>query len=132
MTWYYKGKPLEEIPEKTIGFVYCITNKIDGRCYFGKKLFWFSKTKQVKGKKKKTKVESDWRTYYGSNDALNADVETHGSDKFYREILHLCEAKGMMSYMELKEQMDHRVLEYPDRYYNSIIQVRIHRTHVKT
>ena len=58
MTWYYKGKPLEEIPEKTIGFVYCITNKLDGRCYFGKKLFWFSKTKQVKGKKKKTNIWS--------------------------------------------------------------------------
>jgi hypothetical protein len=132
MTWYYNGKPLEEIPEKTIGFVYCITNNLTGRRYFGKKLFWFSKTKQVKGKKKKLKVESDWQTYYGSNDALNADVVAAGASHFHREILHICETKGMMSYLELKEQMDHRVLENPDKFYNSIIQVRIHRTHVKT
>ncbi len=55
--WIYNNKPLEEIPEKAYGYVYLITNNQTGKKYIGKKLFWFSKTKQVKGKKKRTKVE---------------------------------------------------------------------------
>ena len=129
--WFHKGVPLDAIPEGVIGFVYEITSKIDGRSYFGKKNFYFSKTKQVKGKKKRIKVESDWKDYYGSSEELKADVEKFGGDKFHREVLHFCKNKGMMSYLELKEQMDHRVLEYPERYYNRQIHVRIHQSHVK-
>ena len=50
---------------------------------------------------------------------------------FKREILHLCKSKSEMSYLELKEQMDREVL-LNDEYYNGIIQVKIHRAHVKT
>ena len=39
--------------------------------YIGKKIFHFSKTIQKNLKKKKVKVESDWKTYNGSNDELH-------------------------------------------------------------
>ena len=57
-------------------------------------------------------------------------VEQHGRDNFHREILHLCDTKGVMSYLEAKEQFDRNVL-LDDSYYNGIIQCKIHRSHVK-
>ena len=128
--WLYNSSPFEEIPENAYGYVYLITNTVTGRKYIGKKLFWFRKTKQVKGKKKRIKVESDWRDYWSSSDEVKKDVETLGADKFIREILHICPNKGSCNYLEAREQMDRRVLE-TDNYYNGQIQCRVHRTHIK-
>jgi hypothetical protein len=130
MTWFYNNQEFITIPEKTQGFVYCITNLENGRKYVGKKNFWTQKTKQVKGKKKKFKVESDWQSYYGSNDELKDDVEKLGPDKFKREILYLCENKGSMTYLETRELFDRRVLESDD-YYNRWIMCRVNQSHLK-
>lgn len=139
MTWLFQNTPVEELPEDCIGFVYLITNHISGRKYIGKKLAKFSKTtvKTVKlknGTKKKkkirTKVDSDWREYYGSNIELNKDVQTHGTDNFTREILFYCKSKAECSYIEAREQFSRRVLESAD-YYNGHIQVRVHGSHIK-
>lgn len=131
MTWIYGGETFTgEMIGKLIGFVYLITNTTNGRKYIGKKLFFFTTTKQVKGKKKRVRVESDWQEYYGSNDELKADVAALGDDKFVREILHLCMTKGECNYLEAREQFDRRVLERDD-YYNGQIQCRIHQTHIK-
>ena len=74
-----------------MGFVYCITNTITGKMYIGKKLAKFSKTKiktvtLKNGKKKKKKIrsktDSDWQEYYGSNLELNKDVEQLGKENF--------------------------------------------------
>lgn len=131
MTWIFEGAELHEIPEPYIGFVYCITNLINNKRYFGKKTFYFSKTRTIKGKKKRTKVESDWKDYFGSSEELLKEVAHLGKENFKKEILHLCKNKGMMSYLELREQMDHRVLENPDLFYNRQIHCRIHISHVK-
>lgn len=128
--WLYNNSPLIDIPENAYGYVYLITNTVTGRKYIGKKLFWFRKTKQVKGKKKRIKIESDWRDYWSSSDDVKKDVESFGEDKFIREILHICSNKGSCNYLEAREQMDRRVLENTD-YYNGQIQCRIHRTHLK-
>ena len=130
MTWIYNNEPLTEIPEGAIGFVCCITNGATNRKYIGKKNFYFSKTKQVKGKKKKYKAESDWRTYYGSNEELKKDVIIHGKENFKREILHLCLTKGTAGYLEAKEQFVNGVLESDD-YYNTWIMVRVRDSHIK-
>jgi len=127
--WLYKGKPVEEIPEGAESFVYILRHRETGKSYLGKKLFWFAKTKQVKGKKKKVKAESDWKTYYSSSEEIKKMVEA--GEVFDREIRHFCTSKGSVNYWELREQMDARVLENPDIWYNGIVNARIHRTHVK-
>ena len=132
MTWTDTfGNEIETIPEEYIGFVYLITNNLDGRKYVGKKLAKFSKTKTVKGKKKRFKVDSDWKEYWGSSELLQADIEKLGAENFSRQIIHFCKNKGTMGYLEAREQMDRRVLELPDLYYNRQIMLRCHTKHVK-
>ena len=132
MTWYYKGEEYkgEDIQDWN-SFVYLITNLQTGKKYIGKKLLWFSKSRIIKGKKKRTKVESDWRNYWSSSDDLKADVKKLGEKNFKREILHFCINKGSASYYEAKEQFLNEVLEHPDLWYNGQIQCRIHRSHIK-
>ena len=138
MSWYYQDQLIEQLPEECVGFVYLITNITTGRKYIGKKLAKFSKTsyKTVKlknGTKKKkkirSKIDSDWRDYYGSNVELNKDVETLGKDNFRREILFYCTSKAQCSYIEAREQFSHKVLESKD-YYNGQISVRVHGSHI--
>lgn len=130
--WIYQNKEFTESDiGKYIGYVYLITNTINNRQYIGKKLFWFSKTRTVKGKKKKEKALSDWQNYWSSSEELKNDVVNLGEENFTREILYLCSNKGTMSYLEAREQFARRVLEFPDLWYNGIIQCKIHRTHVK-
>ena len=128
--WLYKNTVFEEVPDDAYGYVYLITNTITGKKYIGKKLFWFKKTKMVKGKKKRLKVESDWKDYWSSSDEVKKDVLFLGEENFIREILHICPNKGSCNYLEAREQMDRRVLE-TDEYYNGQIQCRVHRTHIK-
>jgi hypothetical protein len=128
MTWYYEYKQIDEtILESYIGFVYCITNLTNGKRYIGKKLLKFKRSKRVKGKTKRFLVDSDWRTYWGSNKSLIADVESLGEDKFRRDILRLCASKSQCNYHELREQMVRDVLLKPDEYYNSYVGTRINR-----
>lgn len=75
---------------------------------------------------------SDYKDYFGSNDELKQHVIEHGPENFKREIIHLCNSKGEMNYRELVEQVDRRVLEKPDKYYNAYIGGRINRRHIKT
>ena len=130
--WTYNGKEFTEADMGDyIGFVYLIVNKKLNKKYIGKKLFHFSKTRTIKGKKKKEKVVSDWQQYWSSSEELKKDVAELGEINFTREILFLCKNKGTMSYIEAREQFAHKVLEQPDQWYNGIIQCKIHRSHVK-
>ena len=129
--WLYDGSIIEESRlEDYIGFVYVITNETNGRRYLGKKLLKFKRTKKVKGKKKKLLVDSDWRDYWGSNKVLIEEVKTLGPEKFKREILRLCKARGEMNYFEAKYQFDSSVLE-SDLWYNEWIMVKVHMSHLK-
>ncbi len=139
MTWTHQGQIVEILPEECIGFVYEITNLLSGKKYIGKKLAKFSKTtyKTVKlkngtkkRKKIRNKIDSDWQTYYGSNDQLNKDVAALGQNNFTREILYYCYSKAECSYIEAREQFTRKVLE-SDEYYNGHIQVRVHGSHIK-
>lgn len=138
MSWLFEGKTIAALPEDCVGFVYLITNKLTGRKYIGKKLAKFSRTtyKTVKlknGNKKRKKIrgktESDWQTYYGSNEQLNKDVTQLGNENFTREILYYCKSKAECSYIEAREQFARRVLESND-WYNGHIQVRVHGSHI--
>ena len=129
--WLYQGKewqlPEDFNPDVVYGFVYLITNKMDQKKYVGKKFFWSQKTLPITKKRKRRKrlkVESDWRTYWGSNKYLVEDVKNHGPENFTREILHLCKTKGECAYYEAKEQFDREVL-LTEEYYNGIISCKI-------
>ena len=127
MQWTYQGKIVEELPEDCEASVYLITNTTNDRKYVGKKLAKFKKTRPpLKGRinKRRSKVESDWRDYWGSSDQLQEDVNQIGEDKFTREILYYCPSRGVASYLEAREQFERRVLE-KDEYYNGIINVRV-------
>lgn len=136
MTWYYKGveyRPTEDELKQHYGFVYIITELSTNKKYVGKKQFWNTKKLQpLKGKKRKriVVVESDWKNYYGSSDVVKQLVEANGANAFHREILHFCNSKGELSYVELVEQVDRQVL-LRDDYYNGIIQCRINKSHLK-
>ena len=126
--WIYEQKTVDELPEDVVGFVYQITNTTNGRMYIGKKLARFKRSRPpLKGRKNKRryKVDSDWRDYYGSSDELNADILKIGKDKFAREILFYCKSKAELSYVEAREQFARKVLESDD-YYNGHIRVRVH------
>ena len=98
------------------------------------KLQTMVKLKQpLEGKKNRRRgtKESDWKDYWGSSDHLNEDVQKLGEDKFTKEILHFCPSKGVLSYMEAKEQFDRKVL-LTDEYYNGIINCRVGSSKILT
>ena len=138
MSWLFENQQIETLPEDCVGFVYLISINRSGRKYVGKKLAKFSKTtykviKQKNGIKKRkkirSKVDSDWQLYYGSNIELNEDIKKLGSENFTREILYYCRSKAECSYIEAREQFTRKVLENND-YYNGQIVCRIHGSHI--
>ena len=107
------------------GFVYLLKNKNKKKLYIGQKLFFFKKTlPALKGKKRKrrTLVESDWKTYTGSSNDLNADIAA--GDEVEGEILHLAKSKWEMSYIEAREIIEREALQRED-YYNGYLRLRI-------
>jgi hypothetical protein len=131
--WYYEDNLYEDTPEEYQGFVYQITELDTGKKYIGKKFFWRPKTlpkTKTRKRRVKTRVESDWRSYYGSSKEVQQIVEDKGSDSFKREILRLCKTKGECSYYEAKLQFELDVL-LRDDYYNEFIGIKIHSKHIK-
>ena len=131
-----KWKGWEEInPEKYFGFVYKITNKETGKFYIGKKVFWNNKKKKLTKKqlaelpptpgRKPThdviRVESDWKTYWGSNKQLLADIKQYGEDRFECWIFKQCLTKKQLTYWEMHYQCKEEVLIGKDKSYNDNI-----------
>jgi len=115
------------IEEGTFGFIYEITNNINGKKYIGKKQC----TRRIKRKPLKGKTrnridskESDWKNYTSSSKELNEDIIKYGKENFTFLILKTCGSKWELGYEEIKEQIKHDVL-LKDEYYNGIINVRI-------
>lgn len=131
--WLYNDNQFDETPEEYQGFVYLITELETNKKYIGKKFFWKPKTlpkTKTRKRRVKTRVESDWRSYYGSSKEVQELVEDKGSDSFKREILRLCRTKGECSYFEAKYQFENDVL-LRDDFYNEFIGCKIHSKHLK-
>ena len=132
MSWFFlntKDEFTEEHIGEAFGFVYMITHLKTGRKYIGKKFFTKSKTKQVKGKKKRSRVSSDWMTYWGSNKKLQEEVKENGVDQYIREILHLCKTRSECSYWESWEIFSRHALMH-ESYYNEWVSCRIRKDHL--
>ena len=129
--WLYHGEPFETINiEDYFGFVYLIRNINNHRNYLGRKYFW-SFTKD-KGKKRRSKKESDWKNYYGSCPELKEDIKIFGKDNFQREILSLHKTLGKTNYEETKQLFLNNVLteafeDGTSKYYNAQILGRYYK-----
>lgn len=129
--WLYKGEEFtEDLIGNSFGFVYLITNLLNGRKYLGKKLFTKASRKQTKGKIKKIRVSSDWKNYWSSSDTLKEDVKNLGESNFSREILHLCKTRSEASYYETYEIFVRKAL-IDESFYNQWVSARIRKEHLK-
>ena len=129
--WSYNNKPFSSADiGEYFGFVYLITNNSNGRRYIGRKYFFSFRT--PKGKKRKVKLESDWKKYYGSCPELKEDIDKFGRENFSRTILSLHKTKGKTNFEETRQLFNNNVLtEALDSgtpaYYNSNILNRYFR-----
>lgn len=143
MNWLYKNEIIEQdsLPSDSVGFVYLITHNPTGRYYIGKKLL--SSTRKTKiGKrelqaikdekkangvggrlpsKKIVKKESDWMTYFSSNDEIKSMIKEGKADEFTREILRWCSTKKSLSYWEVWYQFKYDVLSDEKSFNNNIM-----------
>jgi len=134
--WLLEGKPydpkFEDIPPEYVGFVYRITDTETGEMYIGQKRFRKTKTLPItktRKRRKKTLVESDWRTYHSSSEVIKENVSQGFSGRYKREILRFGYSKGDLNYLEMLEQIECNVL-FDTKYLNGIINVRIHQRHI--
>lgn len=130
MAWLFEDAEFGEDTTQWYGYIYMIENLLNGRKYIGRKYFTMAGYKQVKGKRKKIRKESDWNEYYGSSPALLKDVEAMGKENFKRTILKLCKGRGECNYWEAKYIFDHNAV-LDGNYYNSWVQCKVQATHVK-
>ena len=129
--WVYNGTPFTSADiGEYFGFVYLIANKSNQRQYIGRKYFWSFRT--PKGKKRKVKLESDWKNYYGSCPELKEDIIKFSRENFSRTILSLHKTKGKTNFEETRQLFFNNVLtegldDGTPRYYNSNILNRYFR-----
>ena len=126
---------ISDFPDNTYGFVYRITHKPTNKTYIGRKILQ-NTTKVKLGKKeieelagivgrrpvyKMAVKESNWKTYWGSNNYMKELYKTEPKENFDRQIIICAPTKKLLTYYELKYQILYEVLEKPDEFFNDNI-----------
>ena len=142
--WLYNNTPItsiEDMPENTFGFIY-ITNHIPtGKRYLGKKSLYHTTNQKLgkkelaeqpvtRGRAKTTKQvvkESDWKTYYGSEEFIKLSIKNKQHNEFTREIIHFVPNKKLLTYYETKHQFIYGVLESDEWMNTSILGKFLHK-----
>ncbi len=126
--WIYHGREVtDEDTEGFAAFVYKITRLDTGRAYFGKKKLTRKVTKKpLKGKSRRRiqHKQSDWKSYYGSNEELQKDVAELGEANFRREVVGFCKTLSGASYLEAKLHFQYDVI-LSENFYNDWIMVKV-------
>jgi hypothetical protein len=68
--------------------------------------------------------QSDWKTYTGSSNELNADILKYGKENFTFTIIEWGDSKWELAYFEAKLQFDYEVL-LKETFYNGILNLRL-------
>ena len=129
--WWYNGEVFDSDGiNGYYGFVYLITNTVNGRKYIGRKYFWSFRKK--KGEKRRQRQESDSKKYYGTCPELKEYIKLFGKENFTREILTLHTTLGKVNYEETRRLFVHSVLtesltDGTPAYYNSNVLGRYYR-----
>jgi hypothetical protein len=135
--WLYNTTPIstiEDLPPSAFGFIYITTHIPTGKKYLGKKSIFHTLNKKLgkkelaeqpitRGRAKTTKQitkESDWKTYYGSEEFIKQAIRNKQHGDFTREIIHFVTNKKQLTYYECKYQFIYGVLE-SDEWMNSSI-----------
>jgi hypothetical protein len=130
-----KWQGLTPKPSEFFGFIYRVTNMLDGRRYIGKKQYHRPNPKRSRKKPIADTtgkwnpdhwLASDWATYTGSCKELNADIKEHGMHNFTFEIIAQCACRGDLSYTEVEMLVKLNTLTLRDEddnrvYYNGNI-----------
>ena len=107
--WIFNGHPfLSSDINDSFGFVYRITNLLNGREYIGRKYFY--QLRKPRGGGRRVKSESDWKKYYGSSAELTAERKQVGNLAFRRDILSLHKTKGLTNFEETRQLFLNNVL----------------------
>lgn len=137
MNWLYEGKEitcLEDMPEGSYGFIYEVEHIPTGKKYLGKKVLYFERNvklgkralEELKAErkaagiggrvpqKKKVVKESDWKTYYGSQEEIKKLVRSSKPEDWTREILDFVPTKKLLTYYEIKHIFINNALEDND------------------
>jgi len=147
--WLYKNEvinSIDKMPDGTYGFIYQVTHLPSNRKYIGKKVLYFErnvklgkkeleilkeerKSKGIGGRapaKKKVVKESDWKTYYGSQNEIKELVKDGKESDFKREILKFVDNKKHLTYFECKYLFIYEVLENNNEYINDNILAKFY------
>lgn len=127
--WKFKDTVINSIEDfgetPPFGFIYITTHIPTGKKYLGKKSLFHTLNKKLgkkeqaqqpitRGRAKTTKQiikESDWKTYYGSEEFIKQKIKEGKHEEFIREIIHLVKNKKLLTYFECKYQFMYDVLE---------------------
>ena len=144
VNWRYKGTLVTEIsdmPEGTFGFIYQVVHLPTKKKYIGKKVLFFERNVKLGKKetealkeerkaagiggrvpaKKKVVKESDWKTYYGSQEEIKKLAKTSKPEDWTRDILDFVPTKKLLTYYEIKHIFIHNALEDSDYLNDNIL-----------
>jgi len=122
--WTYKEKnitSIEDLPDRTIGFVYKISFPEMDLHYIGRKNLHSNKTlPPLKGYTRKRKIvqQSNWLNYCSSNEDVKQLAKN--GQHMTKEILVVAQTVRQLTYLETKELFINSVLE-DDNYINGNI-----------
>jgi len=144
--WLYNNNEissLEDMPLDVYGFIYVTTHLPSGKKYIGKKSIYHNvKHKLTKkqlaeqtGRGRKSthetiQKESDWKTYYGSEEFIKKLIKEGKQEEFTREILQFVFNKKLLTYYECKYLFKYEVLESED-WLNSNVLGKFYKTDFK-